>query len=228
MVIRQGKVFFKSPQQQHAFNFPYQLGSQESDSPYSADLYDVPVQKGDIVVRRPAPAFLRRCRVTAHLPTTRPCAEPLDAGDFSAHPQLLATDGTWDNVRRCPAQPAAPFSPRNCRPVRPLNPFLATHPAVSCPHSPPRPPQLFDDEICRIVDQEMSRSGSPQAAAERVANAAQIRGADTRTMTPFAVSAMKNRLVYRGGKQDDVTVVVAVVSDAPGAGGEAAERRSKL
>jgi hypothetical protein len=50
-VIRDEKIFFKSPSQQHAFNFPYQLGSEETDSPFASDLFEIPVVKGDIVVR---------------------------------------------------------------------------------------------------------------------------------------------------------------------------------
>lgn len=135
-------------------------------------------------------------RVSLTPPQPRSAASPAlsqhrRAAAFLA-PQLLATDGVWDNI--------------------------------------------FDDEICRIADQELSRGGSPQAAAERVASAAQMRGADTKSMTPFAVSAMKNRLQYRGGKPDDVTVLVAIVSEcgAPGGGGKkaaepvAAASRSKL
>lgn len=49
-VIRQGKLAFKTPAQQHEFNFPFQLGSGASDTADMADVYDVAVRAGDIIV----------------------------------------------------------------------------------------------------------------------------------------------------------------------------------
>ena len=52
MVVRQGEVAFMSPQQQHEFNFPYQIGSPDSmgDLPQAAQRFVIEVQAGDIVV----------------------------------------------------------------------------------------------------------------------------------------------------------------------------------
>lgn len=52
VLVRNGKVEFQSPQQQHGFNFPFQLGSAgtQSDLPNVAMRFEVPVQLGDIVV----------------------------------------------------------------------------------------------------------------------------------------------------------------------------------
>lgn len=46
------QIVFKSPQQQHDFNFPYQLGSGDgmSDPPEAAATFSVPVIEGDIIV----------------------------------------------------------------------------------------------------------------------------------------------------------------------------------
>ena len=43
---------FHTPQQQHGFNFPYQIGSADSmsDSPSSAQRFEVAVQPGDLLV----------------------------------------------------------------------------------------------------------------------------------------------------------------------------------
>lgn len=38
MIIRSGRTIFKSPPQQHDFNFPYQLGSAGGDSPTTAEV----------------------------------------------------------------------------------------------------------------------------------------------------------------------------------------------
>eukprot|EP00271_Cylindrocystis_brebissonii_P004755 TRINITY_DN16597_c0_g1_i1.p1 TRINITY_DN16597_c0_g1~~TRINITY_DN16597_c0_g1_i1.p1 ORF type:complete len:528 (+),score=72.50 TRINITY_DN16597_c0_g1_i1:164-1747(+) len=50
VVIRNGKTIFKSPPQQHDFNFPYQLGSEGSDSPQMAQVFSLPVAAGDVLV----------------------------------------------------------------------------------------------------------------------------------------------------------------------------------
>lgn len=52
MIVRGGELFFMSPQQQHEFNFPYQIGSPDSmsDTPQVAQRFSMDVQEGDIVV----------------------------------------------------------------------------------------------------------------------------------------------------------------------------------
>jgi protein phosphatase PTC7 len=52
MVIRDGELMFMSPQQQHEFNFPYQIGSPDSmsDTPQVAQRFSVEVRQGDIIV----------------------------------------------------------------------------------------------------------------------------------------------------------------------------------
>jgi serine/threonine protein phosphatase PrpC len=51
-VVRGGATAFQSPQQQHNFNFPYQLGSAESmsDQPQAAMRFEMEVAPGDIVI----------------------------------------------------------------------------------------------------------------------------------------------------------------------------------
>ncbi|KAK9828690.1 hypothetical protein WJX72_001546 [[Myrmecia] bisecta] len=51
-VLRGEEVIFRSPTQQHAFNFPYQLGSPgtNSDPPAVAELFSVDVAAGDVVI----------------------------------------------------------------------------------------------------------------------------------------------------------------------------------
>ncbi|GBG59274.1 hypothetical protein CBR_g32289 [Chara braunii] len=50
ILIRKGRTVFKSPPQQHSFNFPYQLGSGGSDSPESAEMYGIAVAPGDVII----------------------------------------------------------------------------------------------------------------------------------------------------------------------------------
>ncbi|KAI8140827.1 phosphatase 2C-like domain-containing protein [Fennellomyces sp. T-0311] len=49
-VIRQNSYIFRNEEQQHAFNFPYQLGTNSPDKPKDAQTFDISVEKGDIVI----------------------------------------------------------------------------------------------------------------------------------------------------------------------------------
>lgn len=51
ILVRHGSTIFKSPVQQHGFNFPYQLeGSSAGDSPSLAQVFKVTVAPGDVVI----------------------------------------------------------------------------------------------------------------------------------------------------------------------------------
>jgi serine/threonine protein phosphatase PrpC len=50
MVIRDSQPIFRSEEQQHSFNFPFQLGTQSTDFPRDADTFSVKVEEGDIVL----------------------------------------------------------------------------------------------------------------------------------------------------------------------------------
>ncbi|KAI8367984.1 phosphatase 2C-like domain-containing protein [Choanephora cucurbitarum] len=49
-IIRNNHYIFRSEEQQHAFNFPYQLGIQSRDQPSHAQSFTIKVQKNDIVI----------------------------------------------------------------------------------------------------------------------------------------------------------------------------------
>jgi serine/threonine protein phosphatase PrpC len=50
MVLRQGKCIYKTFEQQHSFNFPFQLGTGSRDSPLDAVTDELTVQEGDILI----------------------------------------------------------------------------------------------------------------------------------------------------------------------------------
>ncbi|GLI62926.1 hypothetical protein VaNZ11_005777 [Volvox africanus] len=52
LILRAGAVAFHTPQQQHGFNFPFQIGSADSmsDPPQSAQRFEVRVQPGDLIL----------------------------------------------------------------------------------------------------------------------------------------------------------------------------------
>lgn len=136
-----GRVAFKSPQQQHGFNFPFQLGAagSASDSPADAEEFLLPTNPGDVVV--------------------------------------VGTDGLFDNV--------------------------------------------FADEVARLASLSKARGDGPAEAAEVVAAFARRRAADTEAATPFAVAAQAMGYNYRGGKMDDITVVVGFIEDSSSASASA-------
>ncbi|KAH8554507.1 phosphatase 2C-like domain-containing protein [Umbelopsis sp. PMI_123] len=49
-VIRHNNFVFRTEEQQHSFNFPYQLGTGSFDSPQDAQQFTVKVEKGDIII----------------------------------------------------------------------------------------------------------------------------------------------------------------------------------
>ncbi len=50
LVVRQGALLYKQKEQQHQFNFPYQLGTGSSDSPTDAECVELELLPGDVVV----------------------------------------------------------------------------------------------------------------------------------------------------------------------------------
>ncbi|XP_017256710.2 probable protein phosphatase 2C 55 [Daucus carota subsp. sativus] len=50
VVVRDGNVVYKSPVQQHSFNYPYQLGPASSDLPSSAIEIELKMMAGDVIV----------------------------------------------------------------------------------------------------------------------------------------------------------------------------------
>ncbi|ORZ16534.1 phosphatase 2C-like domain-containing protein [Absidia repens] len=49
-VIRRNNYVFRSEEQQHSFNFPYQLGTASFDSPLDAQQFTIKVEEGDIMI----------------------------------------------------------------------------------------------------------------------------------------------------------------------------------
>lgn len=143
LVIRNGKIIFRSPTQQHYFNCPYQLSSHGGDLPCDMQTVEYPVRENDIII--------------------------------------TATDGLFDNV--------------------------------------------FDHEILYNLQQQRIRYRTVQnsdqiailtnfvrdfsASLSYAAFAAsQKRDVDT----PFSIAARTAGYNFVGGKEDDITVLVSVVT----------------
>ena len=50
LLIRNGVCIYKTLEQQHSFNFPFQLGTGSEDSPADAFFEQVVIKEGDIVI----------------------------------------------------------------------------------------------------------------------------------------------------------------------------------
>lgn len=50
LVVRGQGIIFRTAEQQHSFNFPFQLGTGSKDSPSDAETFTVKVKEGDIVI----------------------------------------------------------------------------------------------------------------------------------------------------------------------------------
>ncbi|KAI9505773.1 phosphatase 2C-like domain-containing protein [Coemansia spiralis] len=138
-VVRQGDMVYRTEEQQHSFNYPYQLGTEaHSDRPSDAQVFRLKIQKGDIII--------------------------------------VGSDGVFDN--------------------------------------------LFDEDILEEVNQHLPPFTLPQfhvdpkAISLAIAKRARLVSEDARyTESPFQMRAMQEGLYYQGGKRDDITVIVAVVTD---------------
>eukprot|EP00112_Aurelia_sp_Birch-Aquarium-sp1_P023253 Seg685.10 transcript_id=Seg685.10/GoldUCD/mRNA.D3Y31 product="Protein phosphatase PTC7" protein_id=Seg685.10/GoldUCD/D3Y31 len=139
LIFRKGKVLYRSSEQQHYFNTPYQLASpppdQEGtviqDSIDEADQSTIPLEEDDVIV--------------------------------------LGSDGLFDN--------------------------LST--------------QQIGREILQLKD---TSKESLQYLANCLAGKARKLAYDPNYLSPFAVNARKAGIEIRGGKPDDITVLISLVS----------------
>lgn len=84
--VRAGKVTFHTPQQQHGFNFPYQIGSADSmsDHPSSAQRFEVSEALG---------GGMARAAVMAH--GVLVCMHAVVGSERPTHSSLLSSNMPW-------------------------------------------------------------------------------------------------------------------------------------
>ncbi|KAI8895586.1 phosphatase 2C-like domain-containing protein [Globomyces pollinis-pini] len=133
MIIRGGESIFRNEEQQHSFNFPFQLGTVSRDSPNDTQCYNLKIQEGDIVI--------------------------------------LGSDGLFDNV--------------------------------------------FDEEIVDIVVSKSKTAittNDAQSMADALLRRAREVAEDDRfASSPFQTRAIEEGFYYRGGKVDDMTILVGII-----------------
>ena len=152
------RVVFRSPQQEHEFGYPFQLGHHEhADHPATAQTFTVVLEAGDIV--------------------------------------LLGTDGLFDNLSDADILDEA-FKHAN-----------ESSSGGGVDGGEAGETRAID--ACRSLD--LRRLAVKMASS--LVEMAYFKSVDKRADTPFSMSASEAfDIVYRGGKKDDVTVVVGCVA----------------
>ena len=72
---------------------------------------------------------------------------------------------------------------------------------------------VFDEEIAKFVSENQNMGNGPEALAKELAITAQNMGIYFQRRSPFSVAAEEAGFEYRGGKLDDVTVIVSFVDE---------------
>ncbi|KAJ1720998.1 hypothetical protein LPJ53_004431 [Coemansia erecta] len=194
-VVRQGDMVYRTEEQQHSFNYPYQLGTEpHSDRPSDAQVFRLKIQKGDVIIVGSDGVFDNLFdedileEVNQHLP-------PVMRAE--GEPELkYSNDSLWYE-----SQQSGDRLEALCENARPDN-VIATAPTASTVVSAPPKFSLPQFHI------------DPSAISLAIAKRAKLVSEDTRySESPFQMRAMQEGLYYQGGKRDDITVVVAVVTD---------------
>lgn len=72
----------------------------------------------------------------------------------------------------------------------------------------------FDEDILEIIaSQSSSSTPAPHTLSEALCKAAQDASEETGSASPFMCRAIEEGLDFMGGKKDDISVLVAVVTD---------------
>ncbi|KAJ2901182.1 hypothetical protein IWW38_000147 [Coemansia aciculifera] len=195
-VVRQGDMVYRTEEQQHSFNYPYQLGTEShSDRPSDAQVFRLKIQKGDVIIVGSDGVFDNLFdedileEVNQHLPP---------AMRAEGQPELkYSTDSLWYESQQpkdrleAICQNSSPDKQVEAAPSSTAE-VVAAAPRLSLP-------QFHVD---------------PHAISLAIAKRAKLVSEDTRySESPFQMRAMQEGLYYQGGKRDDITVVVAVVTD---------------
>ncbi|KAJ1973273.1 hypothetical protein H4R34_005132 [Dimargaris verticillata] len=212
LVIRQGAVAFRTEEQQHSFNFPFQIGTGCADRPEDAQVFTVKVRRGDIIVLASDGIFDNLFEedildeVHRHLPAamlTPPVPDiASSATDTAASTSFsLLRDSlsrSWESLRGGSTPPVASLD-------------AATVPLVTSPL--PAPESLENSgNLKRRLDPLLHIN--PARISDALARRAKSVSEESRfTSSPFQTKAIQEGFYHQGGKADDITVLVAVVTD---------------
>lgn len=136
LILRNKKVVFKTKEQHHSFNFPFQLGLTTRSLPEEALPYDVDIQEDDII--------------------------------------LAGSDGFFDN--------------------------------------------LFEDQILEIIEEFIGNKKlselDPSDLCRKLLKEASYVARNTTISSPFEAIAVQHGIEFKGGKMDDISLIVAFVESS--------------
>lgn len=109
VVIRSGKVVYKSPVQQHGFNCPYQMGYGEffRDGPWDAEEIQVALEDGDVVVVGTDGLFDNMFTYDIEPVVVRWLAEKKSPGVLARMLAEMAVENSLDDEKESPFEIAA-------------------------------------------------------------------------------------------------------------------------
>lgn len=184
-ILRAGSVIYSSPIQEHYFNCPFQLSIYRK------------LQDRDIEDTTERDENDKSDRVIPSHPALAASSLPTDALQEShqlSHGDvvILATDGFTDNVF------TADTSDLVTNAMIDLGLWQNENNYISLTDHKNRP-------------SDAAVASSARSMAKALVNAAHVASKDNKKMSPFATEARQRGFVFQGGKQDDITVVLAVV-----------------
>ncbi|KAJ1993298.1 hypothetical protein H4R33_000707 [Dimargaris cristalligena] len=200
-VVRRGEFVFRTEEQQHSFNFPYQIGTGCADRPEDAQVFAFKVQRGDIILVGSDGLF-----------------DNLFDEDILEEIQRYVPQPTT------PATPSPPTLPPSAdAPAGPVSRTLAflkpslldanrANPVLPAPAPTSESPSATAAGSLRRLD-SLSHI-NPGLISEAIARRAKSVSEESRfTTSPFQNRAMQEGFYHQGGKPDDITVLIAVVAD---------------
>ncbi|KAJ1924646.1 hypothetical protein IWQ60_005052 [Tieghemiomyces parasiticus] len=203
-IVRHGEFVFRTEEQQHSFNFPYQIGTGCADRPEDAQVFTVKVQKGDIILLASDGLFDNLFdedildEIQRHVPYVAPPTSPPPQLVTAAEPVVDPVPRTLAFLKSATGLAAAAVASVATTGGSAIGtPGSAATPATSS--------KLRGDPLRHI---------NPQTISAAIAQRARAVSEESRfTTSPFQNRAIQEGFYHQGGKPDDITVLVAVVAD---------------
>ncbi|KAF9918298.1 hypothetical protein BX616_009490, partial [Lobosporangium transversale] len=273
-VIRRNEFIFRTEEQQHSFNYPYQLGTGSTDSPRDAQMFTVKVESGDIVVMGTDGIFdnlfdedileeVVKC--VSGIDPKHQDLSPFGTGKPAVTSTTRASKGgvggLWSGLTSSAAKLAStssstiaaiagkathvPDTPTVATPIvnamqlgdtqesyesivdgsgeleslSDLSPIAVV--AIAAAESSALPPSAALYTLSSATATAAQRRHyerkipEPSVISDALAKRAKSVAEDTRHHgSPFQSRAMQEGLYYQGGKQDDMSVLVAIIKAA--------------
>lgn len=224
------KPFVRSQEQQHRWNCPFQLGHDTGDRPASAQDSTIQVQSGDIIILATdgffdnlfnhrimelVTQFLHEHQI--RLDRMRAWPQSVDKSKVEANAQVTSANAATAAISSVAASAARPSSPTlSSRSIAQAAPTANLHTAPAAAVAASLSPSL--DTAADTAATAAAATPTPALDKETLnrlavflVESASTAAADRRSETPFSQGAKKQGKRHRGGKQDDITVVVAQV-----------------